>query len=135
MEFGVRVFTFFLGIVLSSLPAFAEGKVDARYSITIGGFPIGKADLVADFKKNTYEAAGNARLTGLINVFTSGQGSVGSRGVFKDVRLEPLAYTAQSTSDKKQESIRYAMSGGAVKDLVTAPETPPAAECVMWLTL
>ena len=61
-------------------PAQAQGRLDARYTVTLAGMPIGKGAWVIDIAENQYTAAASGATAGLLRVFASGQGSGASRG-------------------------------------------------------
>ena len=63
--------------LVSAMPAFAQGRVDARYQVTLGGLPIGKGAWVIDIAEDQYTAAASGATSGLLRVFASGQGKIG----------------------------------------------------------
>src|SRR5262245_39237467 len=61
-------------------PALAQGRLDARYSVTLAGMPVGKGAWVIDIAESQFTAAASGATAGLLRVFASGQGSGASRG-------------------------------------------------------
>ena len=58
----------------------AQGRLDARYEVTLAGVPIGKGAWVIDIGDDQFTAAASGATAGLMRVFASGQGSSASRG-------------------------------------------------------
>ena len=56
-------------------PVGAQGRLDARYSVTLGGLQIGKGAWVIDIGDDQYTAAASGATSGLMRVFASGQGT------------------------------------------------------------
>jgi len=114
--------------IAASVPAHAQAKLDARYTATLAGLPLGKGAWVIDIADDQYTAAASGLTTGLVRVFAPGEGSSASRGQISPQRLTPVSYAATITSDKKSEDVRMAMGGGSIKDYAITPPTPPARE-------
>ena len=71
-----------LAAAMSVLPvaAHAQGKLEARYVVSIAGIPIGKGTWAIDITDTRYTAAASGTTTGLIRVFTGGQGTSAAHG-------------------------------------------------------
>lgn len=109
--------------------ALAQGKLEARYTVSLAGVPIGRGAWVIDIADDQYTAAASGMTTGLLRVFASGQGSGASRGhVANGGNLVPSSYASSITADKKTEDLRIVLSNGTVKELVVEPPTPPHPE-------
>jgi hypothetical protein len=106
-------------------PAMAQGRLDARYAVTLGGIPIGKGAWVIDIAENQYTAAASGATSGLLRVFASGQGSGASRGFIVGGAPVPASFAASITSDKKTEEIRMTLGSGDVKEFAINPPPPP----------
>jgi Protein of unknown function (DUF3108) len=105
--------------------AAAQGKLDARYVVTLAGLPIGKGAWVIDISDDQYIAAASGMTTGLLRVFASGQGSSAARGRVNNGTLVPVNYAASMTTDRKTEELRLTLVSGTVKDFAVEPPTPP----------
>jgi len=108
----------------------SQGRLDARYSVTLGGVPIGKGAWVIDIAENQFTAAASGATAGLLRVFASGQGSGASRGLIVSGNPVPASFAASITSDKKTEEIRMTLGSGDVKDFAISPEVPVDPERV-----
>src|SRR5438105_64472 len=60
--------------------AFAQGKLEARYSVTLAGVPIGRGSWAINIGQDQFSATANGATAGLLRVFASGQGHSAVRG-------------------------------------------------------
>jgi hypothetical protein len=111
-------------------PALAQGRLDARYAVTLAGVPVGKGAWVIDIADNQFTAAASGATAGLLRVFASGQGSGASRGFIVSGNPVPASFAASITSDKKTEEIRMTLGAGDVKDFAVTPQLPDDPERV-----
>ena len=111
-------------------PALAQGRVDARYTVTLAGMPVGKGAWVIDIAENQFTAAASGATSGLLRVFASGQGSGASRGFIVSGNPVPASFAASITTDKKTEEIRMTLGSGDIKDYAVVPEVPADPERV-----
>jgi hypothetical protein len=111
-------------------PARAQGKLEARYTATLAGLPLGKGAWIVDIGEDQYTAAASGITTGLVRVFAPGEGSSAARGQIGAQKMTPATYAATITADKKSEDVRMAMSGGSIRDFAITPPTPPAPDRV-----
>jgi hypothetical protein len=103
----------------------SQGKVDARYTVTLGGVTIGKGAWVIDISDSQFTAAASGATTGLLRVLSTGRGSGASRGHMVGGNPVPASFAASITTDKKTEEIRMSLGSGDVKDFSIVPELPP----------
>lgn len=108
----------------------AQGKLDARYTASLAGIPIGKGAWVIDISEDQYTAAASGSATGLLRVIASGQGTSAARGILVAGQPVAVSYAATITSDKKTDEVRMAISGGTVKEYVVEPPSLPNPERV-----
>jgi Protein of unknown function (DUF3108) len=119
-----------LAAVAAAGPAHAQGRLEARYSVTIAGIPIGQGVWVADIADDQYSTAASGRVTGIARVLTDGEGSGTARGRVSSGRLLPSTYAITVMADRHPDEIRMAFAGGTVKDLRVEPPTPYSADRV-----
>ena len=118
-------------LALAAAPqAEAQGRLDARYAVTLSGIPIGKGAWVIDIADNQYTAAASGATAGLLRVFASGQGTSASRGFMVAGTPVPASFAASITTGKKTEEIRMTLGSGDVKEFAIAPEPPHDPERV-----
>jgi hypothetical protein len=109
---------------LSTAPAMAQGRLDARYEARLAGIPIGKGSWVVDIADDQYSATASGATAGLLQAFAGGQGSGGSKGHVSNGQLIPSGYVATITMNKKTEVIRITLNSGNVKETSIEPEPP-----------
>ena len=103
----------------------AQGKLDARYTATLAGVPIGRGAWVIDIGEDQYTAAASGMTTGLLQVFANGHGSGASRGLVRGDNLVPITYASSINNDKRVEELRIVLSGGTVKEVTLDPPNVP----------
>ncbi len=106
-------------------PARAQGKLDATYTVTLSGVPIGNGSWTIDVQDDQFTAAANGATTGLLRVFASGQGSSVARGTVSGGQLVPSTYASNIVADKHSDDVRILFSGNNVKDFIADPPTMP----------
>jgi Protein of unknown function (DUF3108) len=128
----LRPFEVCLGVVLGTMIAdaggglvHAQGRLDARYAVTLGGVPFGKGAWQIDIREDQYTAVVSGATAGLIRVFTSGQGSSAVRGTVSRGQLVPSSYASSIVTDTRHDDVRMAMSNGTVKEYAAEPPTVP----------
>jgi hypothetical protein len=98
-------------------PALAQGKLEARYEVTLAGLPIGTGSWMVDVSDTHYLAAASGATTGLLRVFTGGQGTSAARGTLNSGGVPLTAiYAATITTRDKSDEIRLTINHGDVKD-------------------
>src|SRR6266446_1225502 len=68
-----------LVMLLPGASASAQGKLDARYEVTLAGIPVGKGAWVVDIADDQYSASASGGTSGLLKAFASGSGTGGSQ--------------------------------------------------------
>src|SRR5215510_12105601 len=101
----------------------AQGKLDARYTVTLSGLPIGHGAWVIDIGDDYFTASASGATAGLLRVFASGQGQSAARGSIAGGQLVPSSYASRIVTDDKSDDVRMVISAGAVKELAANPPT------------
>jgi hypothetical protein len=107
-----------LGSVVS---VYAQGRLDARYSATLAGVPIGNGSWTIDITDTQYTAVVNGTTSGLLRAFTGGQGNATARGTLNGGQPPSSIYVATIGGRKKIDSIRITINNGNVKDFKVDP--------------
>ena len=115
----------FLGLAMAG-PGHGQAKLDARYTVTLGGIKLGEGSWVIDVGEDQFSVAASGGTSGLARMFGSGRGNGASRGAIKNDRLVPASYAISIRTGKKGEDLRLKLDDGAVKDVSIEP--PPAHE-------
>lgn len=111
-------------------PAQAQGRLEARYTATIAGIPIGRGSWAIDIGPVQYTAAASGRVIGLLKVLSNGEGTVAAHGTIDGGRLLPTAYAARVTVDDKVDEVRMTLNSGTVTEVTAEPPYPPVSDRV-----
>ncbi|MGN6310838.1 MAG: DUF3108 domain-containing protein [Xanthobacteraceae bacterium] len=109
---------------LPGTPASAQGKLDARYEVTLAGIPVGRGAWTIEIAEDHYSASVSGATVGLLKAFSGGHGNGSAQGRVVNGQFSPVAYTATSETSKKAETIRIALNGGNVTESSIIPEPP-----------
>jgi len=126
-NFRPAMFGAMAAVVLAAWPVagHAQGKLEARYVVTLAGIPIGKGAWVVDIADDHYTAAASGMTTGLLSVFASGQGSGASRGNVSGGQPTASSYAATIVTERKRDEVRMLLAAGNVKDFAVEPPVSP----------
>ena len=105
--------------------AAAQARLEAEYTATVSGIPIGHGDWVVDISDDQYTAAARGTTTGILRLFTAARGSSASHGTFSDGQPVPTSYAADIDFDRRIDDVRMVLVGGNVKDYSVEPPLPP----------
>jgi hypothetical protein len=111
-------------------PAQAQSKLEARYSVSLAGIPLGSGTWVIDIAGDQYTAVANGRTSGLVKLISDGSGSGGSRGTFQGASVLSTSYVSNSVTDKKADEVRMVLRGGVVKEAIANPPLEPSPDRV-----
>ena len=102
-------------------PAFAQGKLDAQYSVTLAGIQIGKGSWLIDIADTQYTATANGTTTGLLRAFTGGRGDTAAHGTLQAGRTMSSIYSSTINTSKKSDETRLTIANGNVKEFTVDP--------------
>jgi uncharacterized protein DUF3108 len=105
----------------SVVPVCAQGRLEARYSATLAGIPIGNGSWTIDITDTQYTAVVNGTTSGLLRAFTGGQGNATARGTLNGGQVLSSIYVATIGGRKQIDSIRITINNGNVKDFKVDP--------------
>lgn len=108
----------------------AQGRLDARYTVSLAGLPVGKGAWVVDIGDDHFTAAASGSTAGLVQVIASGHGQSAARGSIVGGQLVPASYVSSITTDKKYDDVRMVIVGGNVKDFAVEPPSMPTPDRV-----
>ncbi len=110
--------------------AAAQGRLEAQYTMTLAGLPIGQGTWIIDISDSQYSAVAVGGTTGLLRTFTGGEGSTAAKGTLQGGKPLVSTYAATIKSSKKTDEIRLTVNNGKVKDLKLNPPRDTDAERV-----
>ena len=108
--------------------AAAQTRLDAEYTATVAGIPIGHGNWVIEIAADQYTASATGSTTGLLRVFASARGAGAAHGAFTGDHAMPTSYTATIDFDRKIDDVRIVLSGGNVKEYLAEPPLIPHPE-------
>ena len=120
---------FVAGLALAG-SAQAQSKLEARYSVSLAGIPLGSGTWVIDIAGDQYTAVANGRTSGLVKLISDGSGSGGSRGTIHGASVLSTSYVSNSVTDKKADEVRMVLRGGVVKEAIANPPLEPSPDRV-----
>ena len=101
--------------------ALAQGKLEARYSVTLAGVPIGRGTWIVEIGEDQFSVVADGTTAGLARVFAAGQGHAAVRGTVAAGQLVPTSYTSTVRSGQEDYEVRMVFSGGNVTDFAAQP--------------
>jgi uncharacterized protein DUF3108 len=101
--------------------AAAQGRLDAEYTATLAGIPIGRGNWVIEIFEDQFSATASGATTGLLQFFTGARGTSGSRGTVNGGQPVATGYTATINYDRRVDDVRMVLAGGNVKDYSVEP--------------
>ena len=111
--------------------ACAQGTLDARYQVTLGGVSFGRGAWHISVSGDQFTSAVSGTTTGIMRMFSTGRGSSASRGsVVAGGALSASSYSSSIATTKKYDEVRMQLSSGTVKDYIAEPPTSPDPERV-----
>ncbi|MFZ0425857.1 MAG: DUF3108 domain-containing protein [Xanthobacteraceae bacterium] len=105
-----------------------EGRLEAVYTATISGIPIGRGNWMVEISDDQYTVAASGATTGIIKFFTGAQGTSAVHGTVHAGQPIPTSYGATITYDRKVDDVRIALTGGNVTDYAVEPPLPPVPD-------
>lgn len=107
----------------------AQVHLEAEYTATLAGLPIGHGAWAIEIAEDQYTAAASGATSGLLRIFTGARGTGASRGSFNGDQTMPTSYIATIDYEHgKIDDVRMALAGGTVKDLFADPPLYPHPE-------
>ena len=107
-----------------------QGRLEAEYTATIAGIPIGRGNWIVEISSDQYTAAASGTTTGIIRFFTGARGTGAAHGTVTGGQPVPTSYGATITYDRKVDDVRMALVGGNVTDYSAEPPLPPIPDRV-----
>jgi len=103
--------------------------LEAEYTATLAGLPIGHGTWVIEIAEDQYTAAASGSTSGLLRIFTGARGASATRGSFNGDQTMPTSYVATIDFDRsKYDDVRMVLAGGNVKDFSAEPPLVPHPE-------
>jgi hypothetical protein len=110
-------------------PSLADGRLDARYTVSLGGLPVGYGTWTIDVAGEQLSASASGSTSGIMRIFASGRGESTVRAKLTAAgRLVSATYEASIHTDKRYDEVRMLISAGKVKEFNVEPPTVPGPD-------
>ena len=101
--------------------AAAQGRLDAEYTATLAGIPIGRGNWVIEISEDQFTAHRERRHLRHLAVLQPGHGTSTAQGTVIGGQPLPTTYVSTITNDKRVDDVRMVFAGGNVKDFTVEP--------------
>lgn len=106
--------------------ALAQGVLDARYQVTLGGVSFGRGSWHITVTDDQFTSTVSGTTTGLMRLLSTGRGASASRGsVAAGGVLSASSYSSSIATDQKYDEVRMLLSAGTVKEYSAEPPNNP----------
>lgn len=95
--------------------------INANFSISVAGIPVGKGIVKASVKGNAYSIDGSATTSGVSRLFIDSKGRAISKGRFQGGAVKPSMYALNSLEQKIHNVVQIAMRSGNVSNFSASP--------------
>ena len=113
--------------IAAAQPADAQSKLEARYTASLAGVPLGRGMWVIDVAGDHYSSSASGKTVGLL-VFSGGEGSVAASGTVNGGEPVSAHYAATVVTEKRSDKVEIALASGTVKEYSAVPVWP-ASRC------
>ena len=108
----------------------AQAKLDAYYTATLLGVPIGHISWVVDLKENHFSSVATGSIAGLLRLFLDAQGSVAAEGRLSGGKPVPSKFQLKLLAGKWSDEIGIVFSGNRAKESVRSTAANQSADYV-----
>jgi Protein of unknown function (DUF3108) len=109
--------------LLAAVPARAQGKLKAHYTISMTGVTIGEIVWLVNIGDTLYTTTASGKASGVLSALVNGEGSVTAHGGIEADRLSPSSYTSTITDDDGTITLQLTFAGEVVTETI-APQPP-----------
>ena len=101
--------------------AHAQGKLEAQYTAYLAGLPVGKGTWLVDIDDAHFSASASGTTTGLVRMFTGGQGTTTAQGSFNGGQTVASTYAAAIKTTHKADEVQMSVTNGTAKEVHLDP--------------
>jgi hypothetical protein len=105
--------------------AAAQGRLEAEYTASLSGIPIGRGNWVIEISDEQFTATASGGTVGILRFFATGHGTGASQGTLSGGQPVPTNYASIMTNDKRIDDVHIVFAGGNVKDFTVDPPVGP----------
>jgi Protein of unknown function (DUF3108) len=101
-------------------------KLEARYSVSMTGIPVGKTEWTINIGTEVYSASANGGAAGILSILMTGDGVVETSGKVQNDRLVPTSYTSNVVEEGDKVELRMTLNDGVAKTVeISGPPPGP----------
>jgi hypothetical protein len=104
--------------------ATAQGRLEAEYTASLAGIPIGRGNWVIEISEGQFTAAASGGTIGILRFFSPGHGTGASQGTVSAGQPVPTSYASTVTNEQRVDDVRMVFTGGNVTETVEPPVGP-----------
>jgi hypothetical protein len=108
--------------------AAAQGRLEAEYTASLSGIPIGHGNWVIEISEDQFTATASGGTTGILRFFSHGHGTGAVQGTVSAGQLMPSSYVSTITNEQRVDDVRMVFAGGNVKDFTVEPPVGPSSD-------
>jgi hypothetical protein len=129
---GARSTAFAAGVCVMAVVAdashiaAAQARLEAEYTATLSGIPIGSGNWIIDISEDQFSAAASGGTSGILRWFSHGQGSSSAQGTVAAGQPMPTSYESTITNQERVDNVRMSFAAGNVKDFSVEPPVGPS---------
>src|SRR6516165_2998178 len=113
-----------------SRSAETTAKLDAYYTATLLGLPIGHISWAIDLKENHFSSMATGSIAGFLRLFLDAQGSVSAEGRLSHGKPVPSTFQLKLLAGKCSDDIGIVFTGNRAKETVLLASAAPSADYV-----
>jgi Protein of unknown function (DUF3108) len=113
-----------------SRSANAQAKLDAYYTATLLGLPIGHISWTVDLKESRFTSVATGSIAGFLRLFLDAQGSVAAQGRLSNGKPVPSKFELKLLAGKWSDEVGIVFSRNRAKETVLPVAASPSAEYV-----
>jgi Protein of unknown function (DUF3108) len=120
-------------LILTSTESRSAGtaaKLDAYYTATLLGLPIGHISWAIDLKENRFSSVATGSIGGFLRLFLDAQGSVAAEGRLSSGKPVPSKFQLKLLAGKWSDEVGIVFTGNRAKESVVPTSAAPSADYV-----
>jgi hypothetical protein len=115
-----------LAPLLGAAPAaHAQSRLEAQYTASLAGIPIGKGNWMIEVNESKYSAAASGTTTGLVRFFVGGHATGVATGTLSNGHPVASNYAVTIATKRHTDEVRFAVAAGTIKDIKLEPKQKP----------
>src|SRR6478672_1032209 len=113
-----------------SRSADAPARLNAYYTATLLGLPIGHISWAVDLKENRFSSVATGSISGVLRLFLDAQGSVAAEGRLSSGKPVPSKFQLKLLAGKWSDEVGIVFSGNRAKESLLPTSASPSADYV-----